>query len=58
MRFDLNVFHFQPFFINTGKNCHVIIGVTSWGIGCATENPGIFAKVSTNLKWIKDNIKT
>merc|ERR1712013_266048 len=32
---------------------YVLLGVTSYGSGCATERPGIYARVQGFLPWIK-----
>ena len=38
------------------ENKFILVGVTSWGIGCGLENyPGIYTKVSTYLEWINKN---
>merc|ERR1712004_455271 len=35
---------------------YVLLGVTSYGSGCATERPGIYARVQGFLPWIKTTI--
>ena len=37
---------------NTDRNRYELIGVVSWGVGCASKNhPGVFAKLSYFWKW-------
>jgi secreted trypsin-like serine protease len=34
-----------------------VLGITSWGYGCAMPNyPGVYAKVSAAIPWIKSTI--
>merc|ERR1712083_560063 len=35
---------------------YVLLGVVSYGSGCATENPGVYARVQGFLPWIKNII--
>uniref|UniRef100_A0A670ZKI9 Peptidase S1 domain-containing protein n=1 Tax=Pseudonaja textilis TaxID=8673 RepID=A0A670ZKI9_PSETE len=35
-----------------------LIGVTSWGIGCARRTPGVFTDLTKVLPWIQQHIDT
>merc|ERR1712029_132869 len=35
---------------------YVLLGVVSYGSGCATENPGVYARVQGFLPWMKNII--
>ncbi len=40
-------------------NGWLLVGITSWGIGCAAPNyPGVYAKVMNYTDWIEENTNT
>ena len=47
-----------PFVCNVNSKA-VIAGIVSWGAGCASpEYPGVYARVTKILDWIKVNMVT
>lgn len=39
----------------TSTSGAIVVGVVSWGAGCGDpKKPGVYAKVSTQLQWLKD----
>ena len=47
-----------PMVTLTDGGHYTIIGVTSWGRGCAMETaPGVYARVTHVMDWIQENIK-
>jgi len=46
-----------PFVCQDENNRAIIAGVVSWGYGCAhPDYPGVYARVTTALDWIKTNL--
>eukprot|EP00934_Nitzschia_sp_Nitz4_P002594 Nitzschia sp. Nitz4//scaffold30_size153850//151812//153824//NITZ4_002804-RA/size153850-augustus-gene-0.78-mRNA-1//-1//CDS//3329547342//2584//frame0 len=45
-----------PLVVRNGNN-HVLVGVVSWGYGCAeADYPGVYARVSSGFDWIKSTV--
>jgi len=43
-----------PLVIKNSQNFFELVGITSWGFGCANARaPGVYAKVSAEVSWIK-----
>ena len=48
-----------PLVVKDDSNTVIIYGVVSFGIGCAAPNyPGVYARVTKYLDWIKANTVT
>ena len=47
-----------PLLVKEKHNYFSLVGVVSWGYGCArTNTPGVYARVTSQLKWIKKQIQ-
>ncbi|XP_047364417.1 trypsin II-P29-like [Vespa velutina] len=45
-----------PIFIERPNGKNEIIGIVSWGLGCANKGvPGVYVKITDYLNWIKEN---
>ena len=33
-----------------------VVGITSWGYGCAASTPGVYAEVSHFIDWLDTNL--
>ncbi|MFN9068718.1 MAG: trypsin-like serine protease, partial [Bdellovibrionales bacterium] len=47
-----------PLFIRGSQGAPLLVGVTSWGEGCARPNKyGVYARVSAGFDWIQSTIQ-
>ena len=47
-----------PLTVTNDDGSATLVGVTSWGFGCGkAQSPGVFARVSTVLDWIRTYMK-
>lgn len=44
-----------PIVVVDNKQKHLLLGVTSWGIGCG--DIGIYWRVQNYIEWIKDSVR-
>jgi len=45
-----------PLFVADDNNVFSVVGIVSWGIGCASGYPGVYARVSHQHSWVLDKI--
>lgn len=44
--------------ITGSTSSYAQVGVTSWGVGCGTSTPGVYASVSRTQPWIKTQLES
>jgi len=45
-----------PLMVQDADQTFRVVGIVSWGIGCASGYPGVYARVSSSEQWILDTI--
>jgi secreted trypsin-like serine protease len=46
-----------PLFVQDDNGNHILVGIVSWGIGCASGYPGVYARVTHFHQWILDILR-
>ncbi|KAB7494963.1 Transmembrane protease serine 11D [Armadillidium nasatum] len=46
-----------PLMIQQDDSRWYVVGIVSWGIGCALDTPGVYTKVNNYINWIRRNIE-
>jgi len=46
-----------PLFVQDDNGIHSLVGIVSWGIGCASGYPGVYARVTHFHDWILDTMR-
>ena len=45
-----------PMSVKDADGTFRVIGIVSWGIGCASGYPGVYTRVTPFNQWVKDKI--
>ena len=45
-----------PLAFKNGAGDFEIVGLVSWGFGCAADTPGVYTEVAYYLDWIEANL--
>jgi trypsin len=47
-----------PLSVKSGRGVFSLIGIVSWGIGCASGYPGVYCRVGSHTAWVTNIITT
>ncbi|KAK4328799.1 hypothetical protein Pmani_000818 [Petrolisthes manimaculis] len=46
-----------PLVVPNSDSVYSLVGITSWGIGCAT-NPGVYTRVTEYVDWVNNLVNS